>query len=340
MKILVMTSIARSISMIMRETFENAKKNNCSIIVIGDKKTGEILVPGGRFISTSEQEHLGLNLSTYLSWNSYSRKNLGYLEALKQGPEWILETDDDNLLSDNFFCLVNSSEIQVRELKSDRWVNIYKYFGNDIVWPRGFPLNRIHEQSRLDTKLRVISVDSIGVFQSIANNDPDVDAIFRLTRPLPQFFTHDDPLLLTGDSVCPFNSQATWWNSKYVSLMYFPCTVSWRAADIWRSYIATRILQANGVGIVFTGPLVAQERNEHDLLVDFKEEIDCYLDAENIWIALGTIPQSLLTSSINEALINAYECLIKAGYFSTKELDLVKIWIQDINQIKSRGNLI
>jgi hypothetical protein len=261
----------------MQETFENAKKNNCSIIVIGDKKTGEILVPGGRFISTSEQEHLGLNLSTYLSWNSYSRKNLGYLEALKQGPEWILETDDDNLLSDNFFCLVNSSEIQVRELKSDRWVNIYKYFGNDIVWPRGFPLNRILEQSRLDTKLRAISVDSIGIFQSIANNDPDVDAIFRLTRPLPQIFTHDYPLLLTGDAVCPFNSQATWWNSKYVSLMYFPCTVSWRAADIWRSYIATRILQANGIGIVFTGPLVAQERNEHDLLVDFKEEIDCYL---------------------------------------------------------------
>jgi hypothetical protein len=69
-------------------------------------------------------------------------------------------------------------------------VNVYSHFGQPTVWPRGFPLRMIvgalppaEEQKKTKPQRRLIPVQ-----QGLADYDPDVDAIFRLTRQLNLFF--------------------------------------------------------------------------------------------------------------------------------------------------------
>ena len=339
MKILVITSIAQSPSQLMVNSFDIAIQNGCQVILVGDQKSGNLDSPGIRNITSTEQLELELEIISHLPWNSYSRKNIGYLEALKSKAEWIIETDDDNLPTHEFFKLDSTLNLKARLASDSGWLNVYKYFGNHVVWPRGFPLDKIQKQEIINLPTIETDIRTVGVFQSLAANDPDVDAIFRLTQHLPQNFENDIPIVLTDGTVCPFNSQATWWNTKYACLMYFPSKISWRVADIWRSYITTRILQANSASVVFTGPLVTQIRNSHDLLLDFKEEINCYLQAGDIWECLSKIDTLLLTGNLSTAVMNVYEILVKANFIPVEELPILKAWLNDIERIKNPSNL-
>ena len=97
MKILVITSIAQKISPLMQNIFTIASENNCQTILVGDRKSGNLEYPGVRSINPEEQVSLKWSIIEQLPWNSYSRKNIGYLEALRNGAKWVIETDDDNL---------------------------------------------------------------------------------------------------------------------------------------------------------------------------------------------------------------------------------------------------
>ena len=56
-------------------------------------------------------------------------------------------------------------------------------------WPRGFPMDKILESSLNNVKLsQVQSTTKFGVLQSLADIQPDVDAIFRLTHQTPFVF--------------------------------------------------------------------------------------------------------------------------------------------------------
>ena len=44
------------------------------------------------------QRRMNLSLVNNLPWNSFGRKNIGYLYAISQGAEVIFDFDDDNML--------------------------------------------------------------------------------------------------------------------------------------------------------------------------------------------------------------------------------------------------
>lgn len=100
--------------------------------------------------------------------------------------------------------------------------NPYGCFGApDIAWPRGYPLSEIQHQGSDTCELAArdhgIAGPRIGVVQSLANHDPDVDAIYRLTYPpggLPFKFTPKSPAApgsrlrgVPAETMTPFNSQ-------------------------------------------------------------------------------------------------------------------------------------
>ncbi|MBV5271274.1 MAG: DUF288 domain-containing protein, partial [Afipia sp.] len=76
--------------------------------------------------------------------------------------------------------------------------------------------------------------------------NPDVDAIYRLTLPLPQSFREEQPVALGRNVWCPFNSQNTTWWKEAAPLLYLPSFCSFRMTDIWRSFVAQRIAWENG----------------------------------------------------------------------------------------------
>ncbi|HTG43004.1 MAG TPA: hypothetical protein VK633_00610, partial [Verrucomicrobiae bacterium] len=66
-------------------------------ILVADLKTPTFdSARGLDVLSVEEQRQQWPELALQLPWNHYSRKNLGYLQAIKTGAQIIFDTDDDN----------------------------------------------------------------------------------------------------------------------------------------------------------------------------------------------------------------------------------------------------
>src|SRR6185369_7426051 len=118
------------------------------------------------------------------------------------------------------------------------------------IWPRGFSLNKIKDKPAAITEKN--NTDFFcPVQQGLADENPDVDAMYRLIMELPVHFKKRTPVILGLNSICPFNSQNTTWFKQAFPLLYLPSYCSFRMTDIWRSFIAQRICAANGWYILF-----------------------------------------------------------------------------------------
>jgi hypothetical protein len=106
--------------------------------------------------------------------------------------------------------------------------------------------------------------------------------------------------------------------------------------DIWRSFIAQRIAWVNGWGVLFGEPTMRQERNVHDLMRDFEDEIPGYLNNSRLCEAIeGLIPAGGV-GMINAGLRLCYEKLVDMSLVDSKELDLVEAWAEDLSKISKQ----
>ncbi len=311
---------------------EQCVVDGSGFFVVGDRKSPPSWAcPGATYYGIDDSLAGSFSLPGMVRPNSYTRKMIGYLAAAASGAEWIRETDDDNAPYPSFFEDVPASVSGRVPANSDRFVNIYGYFTDRFVWPRGFPLNLTQESlSSRDTVPE--SFSGLMVFQAVADGDPDVDAVYRLTAPDTSDISFEvaAPLLLPAGSWTPFNSQATTWPIALLPLMYLPATCSFRMTDIWRSYIAQRLFPGLGARLVVTSATVFQDRNEHDLMRDFRDEIEGYNGYERFVgvleeTSIGGDPASVLTDV--RAL---YSALISAGFFTSDELPILDAWIADM----------
>jgi hypothetical protein len=170
--------------------------------------------------------------------------------------------------------------------------------------------------------------------QGLTDDNPDVDAVYRLVLPLPQTFRKERRIALTNGSWCPFNSQnTTWWPDAF-ELLYLPSYCSFRMTDIWRSFIAQRIAWLNDWAILFHEPTMRQERNVHNLLRDFNDEIPGYLNNSEICKALESLPLESGVEKIGDNLKVCYEKLVSMSLIGRKELQLLDAWLEDIKQLR------
>src|SRR6185503_2800772 len=157
------------------------------------------------------------------------------------------------------------------------------------------------------------------IVQFLADGDPDVDAVFRLTRPQPKWLKKAEPIELRPGTWCPFNSQNTLFRREVYPLLYLPSHCSFRMTDIWRSLVAQRCLWELGEGIVFHSATVRQDRNEHDLLKDFAQEVDGYLHNDAIRRALE---KCKLDRDLCRSLIVCYEALSAEKFLRGDEMPI------------------
>jgi len=331
MKHLVVTTINKP-TQAMIELAEGAKNSGWKMIIIGDRKSPpDFQLPGTEYYDLSRQVETGFKFAKAVPVGHYARKNVGYLIAMANKATAITETDDDNLPLESFWLdrpLMQSAPA----LQQDAWINVYRYFTDLPIWPRGLPLNEIQQQCVPRAQIAVRDI-ACPVHQGLANENPDVDAIFRLAFPLPLDFQDNDPLILTGRSWCPFNSQNTKWFPEAFQLMYLPYHCSFRMTDIWRSFVVERILFGNGKGVLFHNASVYQDRNEHDLMKDFSDEVVGYLNNNEIRnrlleLPLGDRPETMLSD-----LEKSYELLIDMGLVGSDERELISAWRSDCERI-------
>ena len=311
----------------MRQLAQRLGETGTPLIVIGDKKgPASFDLPGARFVPLSEQLNLPFTLARLLPTGHYVRKNLGYLLAIASGATSIYETDDDNAPLDSW--RPRTLQVQATNVSTQGWFNVYTRFTDQKIWPRGFPLSRVGSAHRVSAET---SLFDSPIQQSLTNNAPDVDAIWRLTIGHEPFRFNDAPSLhLAPGAWCPFNSQNTWWFKPAFPLLYLPSTCTFRMTDIWRSLIAQRCLWELNQGVTFHAPDVDQSRNAHDLMKDFEDEIPGYLHNEKIASILTGTSLTPGAQNVSANLVRCYEALIKAGIFRDAEMQFVRAWIADV----------
>lgn len=289
-------------------------KRGYHVIIVADKKTPEKEYFGLNctYLSPEKQDELFPELSLICPWNHYARKNIGYLYAIVNGYEQIIDTDDDNLFEYPAFPDL------LEEVGSEEgWVNIFRQYTNENIWPRGLPFDKKLVKP-IKTGFNIKSSD-IAVWQGVVDGEPDVDAVYRLARPsfTPFIFEKGDPVAIKKNVICPFNSQNTRWTSCF-EYMYIPSTVSFRYSDILRGYITNYGFWANGKQLAYTSATAIQQRNEHNIVDDLVSEISMYQTCYKVKDILDTIPSMSLEV--------AYQALYKQGIVSELELKIVQAW--------------
>lgn len=294
-------------------------------VVVGDKKTPNgWSTPGIEYLSYDEQIREFGHLAELLPANHYCRKNLGYVYAINNGAEVILETDDDNIPYECFGKEV-LEEVSGDLISGVKWANVYKHFTHQLIWPRGNPLDTIHESGKITGSC----IGRAPVQQFLADGDPDVDAVYRLIFKDPLNFIKREPIFLKEGTWCSFNSQNTLFLKEAFPLLYLPCHVSFRMTDIWRSFVAQVCLWSNNQQLVFRNATVLQERNEHNLMRDFSDEVDGYLNNKRIVDRLAEILNTHRGKPLTHVVRAAWISLHEIGIIKDIELEIFDAWLKE-----------
>lgn len=322
----VLTTIAAP-NAVMRRIAADCRRLGHDFYVIGDTKSPERFeLEGCDYYSYERQLDLPFAFAAACPTRHYARKNIGYLLAIAAGVDFIAETDDDNMPGDAFYePLPLHAELPVVE--GAGWLNVYRYFADGLIWPRGLPLDRVNDPLPDVPAPRRVAVP---IQQGLADENPDVDAIYRLLLPLPFRFERRRRIALGDGSWCPYNSQNTIHYRDAFPLLYLPAHCSFRMTDIWRSFVAQRIAWANGWAILFREATVVQDRNDHNLMRDFEDEISGYLGNDAIAALLAAIPVEAGVERIPDAMRACYRALVEKGFVGEPELALLDHWLADL----------
>ncbi len=318
------------------ELAAGATKNGWHLVIIGDRKSPpSFQLEGADYYDLERQFASKFKFARAVPTGHYARKNIGYLVAIANDAEAIVETDDDNFPLANFWDERPLAQ-DVPTLDEAGWVNIYRYFSDQPIWPRGLPLDEIH-QSIVKRELLTTCLTDCPIHQGLANSNPDVDAIYRLAFPLPVDFNENGAVVTRGNAWCPFNSQNTKWFPESYPLLYLPFHCSFRMTDIWRSFVVQRILYGNGKGILFHDASVSQDRNEHDLMKDFADEVVGYMHNREIRKRLMDLQLGDRPETMSDDLEACYELLIGMDLIGAEERKLLAAWRYDFDAIASRS---
>ncbi len=237
-----------------------------TLIVIGDLKTPkDYRLEKGIYVSPPEQEDYDKELSDAIGWNCIQRRSFGLLWAHDMGAEIVAVVDDDNIPYEGWGAgLSIGKEVEVNFYETS--LPAFDPVGatnHDHIWHRGFPLQLLSKRDYSKQAKRVVRPD---IQADLWDGDPDVDAICRMEHA-PECKFDSTRFPLASNKMSPFNSQNTFLSGRILK-DYFLFPHVGRMDDIWASYY----VQANGYKVIYGKPSVYQDRNQHNLVKDMKQE--------------------------------------------------------------------
>ncbi|KAI0222595.1 hypothetical protein LSAT2_026146, partial [Lamellibrachia satsuma] len=312
--------------------------NDWKLVVVGDRKTPSgWAIPGVVFLDVAAQKALGYRTTPLLPYDRYTRKTVGYLFAIEHGARYIYETDDDNILMDGFRCFhIDVSVTRGLMPATDNITfNPYPHFGQASLWPRGYPLELIGREATHN--YRFCSHHQASIRQALASGDPDVDAVFRLTRRHENdngklmFDATAPPIVIPRGTFVPFNSQDTLFVAEAFWALLLPATLSDRACDIYRSYWAQALLWLVDGHLGFYPPNVMHVRNKHSFLRDLADESEMNLD-------MGRLVRFLSDWKCDR--MSLFDCMKKLAedmavnkFLQRLDVDVTYAWVADLKTL-------
>lgn len=333
-------------TVVVKQLAETSEK--LCLVVVADKKSPtkyEVSRNHLVYLTVEDQEKLAYNIMKLVPWNHFARKNIGFLYAIQHGAKKIFDVDDDNELisTKNIIKQVfdhtkkDYDYIETKQYVTNPYM-IYLNQKGEFIWPRGYPLEAIKTEHDYVFKpenvtLKNNHVVNLGVIQYLQNVNPDLDAIYRITHPIPAKF--DDSItqcfILAKDSFAPWNAQSTLFNYNAFWGLLLPMTVHGRVSDIWRSYFTQRLLWEKSSNIAFCPSLVNHIRNQHRLIKDFDAELPLYTQAESLvkYLQQWKPVSKDIPSMLEELYIDMYE----RGILELKDVEFIQLWIQDLQRV-------
>jgi hypothetical protein len=304
---------------------KHINNKNYDVIIVGDNKTpNDYNDLDCIYLDINKQKELFPKLADLIPYNHYCRKNLGYLYAIINKYDLIYETDDDNIPYDNFDNILNNLNENNIITNDNKWINVFKYFTNNShIWPRGYPLSLIKSNQEFNIEK---SNNKPSIINGLVENDPDVDALFRLISKDNIEWETNKKILISNKNMCVFNTQNTFWLNKDLFIcLLIPSSVSFRYCDILKGIISNILLKYTNNYLMIMSPNVIQYRNEHNLMSDFKSEVEMYINNENI---LDFIENDInYNDSIKDIILKIYNNLLKNNVVTQLDIDILNIWI-------------
>jgi hypothetical protein len=303
-----------------------------SLIVIGDKKTPDIKLKNGRFIPADEQNNLGFECVDLIPWNVIQRRNIGYLVAMKEGADVIATIDDDNIPYDSWGeGLKLGSTYIANMIKSELVCDILHEHSEATekkIWHRGFPVQLLN--LRRTRQLQKNQLAFVDVEAQLWDGDPDVDAVCRLSSGPFDLKFSDKSYLIDNNTFSPYNTQNTFFTRRVAPCMCLPYNIG-RMDDIWASYMTQRVMRELNSNVLFSGPSVYQDRNEHDLSKDLEKELIGYRHTLSFLNRLNNIDvQSGSVLEMYEKIVAGIEDL---EFIEDKMIKFQRAWINDMGKI-------
>ena len=312
---------------------------NVRFFVAGDKKTPKeayelVLSMDNTSVCMPESAH-GWKCGEAIGWNTIARRNIAFLEALKWGADIIYSWDNDNIpVGPDIFSpygpigqmrFSNFNGIQVSG--ADGWFD-----PGSLLIPatrhRGFPHARRpskHASSVVDAR--------IGVAAGLIIGDPDIDATTRMELRPDIGAVH----ILGSAGVVVDPHTWTIWNSQNTAVVrelipsWFMAPGCGRHDDIFASIVVQRVMRERGYHAHFGPPFTFQQRNEHDLLVDLRAEIDGMSNVTKMVDLLDSI--LLPAKSVIDDTRIIYNALAHADWYPKKAVTAALAWLEDCESV-------
>eukprot|EP00850_Spirogloea_muscicola_P017118 SM000144S00666 [mRNA] locus=s144:97729:103217:+ [translate_table: standard] len=241
-------------------------------------------------------------------WSKTARKMIGTLVAIREGAKAIYQTEDEGHSVHNpHLNWIKPMHIHGAFAVHDEiegLVNPFAYFGQDRLFPRGFPIEvgkkvmaGDFEEPEYKTNVKFSTFSPIQ--QGVTDGEPDLDPFCRMEQVKGAeaggvlFRKCQLPLVIPEGGLAPFNTRHTIYYQPAFFLLFVPTTVGTGVADIWAGYWGQRLLWEMGGQLTFihTGeyhktahPITHDSVDAQQLqaqaqeLVDYLQAWDCKLD--------------------------------------------------------------
>jgi hypothetical protein len=113
--------------------------------------------------------------------------------------------------------------------------------------------------------------------------------------------------------------------------LYLPVTTTFRVCDIWRGFWVQRLLWDIGGRLIFGTSTVKQVRNSHSYIKDMDEEYQLYHQSGSFVRFLASWSSS--HRSLAGRIAQLARDIAQAGYWQSKEVDIMDAWLADLHSV-------
>ncbi|GAA0154127.1 glycosyltransferase [Lithospermum erythrorhizon] len=327
-----------------KELIKLSKIKGWQLIAVGNSRTPkDWSLKGTIFLSLELQVQLGYRIVDYLPYDSYIRKNVGYLFAIQHGAKKIFDVDDrgeviDDDIGKHFDVeLVGEGARQevilqyTHEDPNRTVVNPYVHFGQRSVWPRGLPLENVGQIEHEQYYTEVFGGKQF-IQQGISNGLPDVDSVFYFTRKAEleafdiKFDERAPKVAFPQGIMVPLNSFNTIFHGTAFWGLMLPVSVSTMASDVLRGYWAQRILWELGGYVVVYPPTI--NRVDRVEAYPFAEEKDLHVNVGRLIKFL--IGWRSSKHRLFEKILELSYAMAEEGFWTEKDVKFTAAWLQDL----------